>query len=137
MNKEELELLLKKAVTSLFVDQPDIYGFTPSTLQPEWNLAHHLANEIHKFFPRLSCDLDITKPNDANKRPDIIFHKRGRNDSNFLVIEVKRNGAKKDLENDAEKIKSFWFRRPLRYQFGAVVNLKTNKTADIRVLINS
>jgi len=95
-----------------------------------------LANEIHKFFDHLECDLDVSKVNFNNKRPDIIFHKRNSHESNLLVIEVKRNGNKKEIEEDIEKIKSCWFQPPLSYRFGAAINLKDDKTYDLLVFQN-
>ncbi len=54
---------LKRAVEALFTNQPNIFQFTSETGQTEWNLAHHLANEIHKdkAFSTLDCDLEVTK----------------------------------------------------------------------------
>jgi hypothetical protein len=51
--------------------------------------------------------------------PDIILHRRGRHNQNFLVIEVKRHVG--DVEDDIVKIRDCWFSRPLLYHFGAVV----------------
>lgn len=62
------------------------------------------------------------------KRPDIIFHDRDSHDSNFLVVEVKKNGTGDELDQDIGKIKSSWFNDPLNYKFGAVINLKSDKT---------
>jgi hypothetical protein len=136
MSQEEVEALLKKAVQSLFDHQPDIYDFTPETGQTEWNLSHHFANEVKELLKGLDHDLDVMKLNLDNKRPDIIFHKRGNHDSNFLVIEVKRDGGNSKLEDDANKIREYWFGRRLRYRFGAVVNLKPDKTGEVRLFEN-
>ncbi len=85
MDESEIKETLEAAATSLYEGQPDIFDFTSETGQTEWNLAHHLANEIHEYFPACHCDLDITKRNFRNHRPDIIIHIRGSNDFNFLV----------------------------------------------------
>lgn len=69
--------------------QPDLFTFTSQTNQTEWNLAHHLADEVHKEFPDLHCDVDVIKPNLDRKRPDIVLHRRGTHESNFLVVELK------------------------------------------------
>ena len=133
MPENELKKILERAVKNLFMGQPNIYKFTPETGQSEWNLAHHLANEIHRFFPRYDCDLDIIKCNFEDKRPDIIFHKRGGHKSNFLVIEIKRDKGSVEIADDIRKIKSYWFKYPLNYKFGAVVNLKKDKTSEMQV----
>lgn len=118
---QDIEALIKKAINRLLESQPDIFTFTSQTNQTEWNLAHHLANEIHKEFPDLSCDVDLIKPNLDRKRPDIVLHKRGSHGSNILVIEVKRDQA--DMDADLKKIRQYWFGPDLKYQYGASVVL--------------
>lgn len=127
---------MERAVKKLFINQPDIYSFTSATRQTEWNLAHHLANEIQKEFTDYACDLDISKPNVKYRRPDIIIHKRGLHDSNLLVVEVKRDGNPSDMEDDILKIKQFWFNFDFDYKFGAAINLKRDKTFKMRVIKN-
>ncbi|MHB9074590.1 MAG: hypothetical protein ACYC6G_13820 [Desulfobaccales bacterium] len=99
-------------------------------------MAHHLANEIYKYFTDFYCDLDITKRNRSNRRPDIIIHKRGLQDFNLLVIEVKRNGTQSEIEHDRDKIKEDWFSHRLKYRFGATINLKNDKTFEVDVIKN-
>jgi len=134
MTVQALTEILEKSAKALFANQPSIFDLTSETNQTEWNLAHHLANEIHKFFPKLDCDLDLIKPNLGRRRPDIVFHTRGSNDHNLLVVEVKRDGRTADLAEDLRKIKSYWFSDPLRYQFGAVIDLRTDKTYAIQMV---
>jgi hypothetical protein len=132
----EIKTILEQAVDNLFTNQSDIFTFTSQTHQTEWNLAHHLAVEIHEFFSTYNCDIDVTKPNLGNKRPDIIIHKRGSNEHNFLVIEMKLNGDSQDTKDDIDKIKANWFRSALRYQFGAVINIKSDKTKEVKSFKN-
>lgn len=135
MNRTEIKIKLEQAVNDLFTNQSNIFAFTSQTHQTEWNLAHHLAGEIHRIFSNYDCDIDVTKPNLGSKRPDIILHKRGTED-NFLVIEMKFNGDAEDIESDINKIKANWFGTQLHYQFGAVINLKLDKTCDVETLEN-
>ncbi len=95
MDEKQLEETVRRAATNLFEHQPNMFDFTSETNQTEWNLAHHLAVEIHQFFPDLDCDVDVIKVNLERKRPDIILHRRGGED-NFVVIEVKRDGDDRD-----------------------------------------
>ena len=137
MKIRDLRKLLENAVESLFTNQPNIFDFTSETGQTEWNLAHHYANEVWRSLPSFECDLDVVKANIGNKRPDIIFHKRGSNDSNFLVIEVKRDGDSAEIRSDINKIKLYWFGDHLHYKFGATVNLKADKTGSVEIFENS
>lgn len=136
MEIPEIRDHLKKAAIALFYNQPNIFEFTSETGQTEWNLAHHLANEIHKEFSEMDCDLDVVKANLGDRRPDIIFHKRGTNEFNFLVIEVKREGQPADIKADKGKIRLYWFGKKLHYQFGAIVNINRDKTYQIDVIKN-
>lgn len=133
MDRITIQQIIIKAVETLFINQPNIFEFTSETRQTEWNLAHHLANEIYKAFPKLSCDLDVAKINYENKRPDIIFHVRGTQKNNFLIIEMKRDGSSADMKDDVEKIESYWLKEPLRYQFGAAININSDKTYSVEV----
>jgi len=139
MDKKEIKKMLEVATGNLFDNQLDIFSFTSETGQTEWNLAHHLANEIHKYFADFHCDLDITKRNFSNRRPDIIIHKRDSYDFNFLVIEVKRNATNQsdEIKHDRDKIKRDWFSNPLNYKFGAIINLKDNMTFEVEVIKNN
>ena len=137
MKTGDIKKILENAIESLFINQQNIFDFTSETNQTEWNLAHHYANEVHNLLLNFDCDLDVVKVNLDNKRPDIIFHSRGGHKSNFLVIEVKRDGSQAEARSDAQKIKSAWFGNRLHYQFGAVVSLKSNKTGEVEVFENS
>jgi len=135
--QSELTSILEQAIAKLFERQPNIFEFTSETGQTEWNLAHHLAVELREFFPSLDHDLDVVKWNYKNRRPDIIFHKRGTHESNLVVVEIKRDGDPREVEADIEKIHAHWFRGRLHYQFGAVVNLRSDGKHEIHVFKNT
>jgi hypothetical protein len=73
MNSDQVEKLIKEAIANLFAHQPDFWDFTSATNQTEWNIAHHLANELHAMQRDYQCDLDVSKPTMDARRPDIIF----------------------------------------------------------------
>lgn len=133
MKETKIQSNLEEAIKRLYLNQPNIFRFTPETNQTEWNLAHHLANEICSFFPKYDCDLDVSKINLGNRRPDIIFHKRGKKKQNYLVIEMKLDGHPSEINHDIEKIKQYWFAERLSYNFGAVININSDKTFGVRV----
>ena len=137
MKTEDVKEILETAISNLFTNQNNIFDYTSETNQTEWNLAHHYANEVNNLLSDFDCDLDVVKRNLGNRRPDIIFHLRGKQESNFLVIETKLDGSRSELKADIEKTKAAWFGDRLHYQFGAVVNLKSNKTGEVEVFKNS
>ncbi len=134
MDKIKIEEILKKAVKNLLESQKDFFEFTSATNQTEWNITHHYSSEIQKVFHDYSCDVDISKPNLENKRPDIVVHKRGNHDHNFLIVEVKRK--RQDVEQELDKIKSFWFQSNLKYDFGAIVVINDYEESIVRVIVN-
>lgn len=124
--------LLLSALLDLFEEQEDILDSSTHTGMTEWNFGHHYANSISKYLYWFDCDTDVSKLNHANKRPDIIFHKRKTNSNNFLVIELK---LKPEIDsNDVDKIKSEWFCRELKYSYGACVSVKSKNNYVIRVM---
>lgn len=139
----EIERLLRRATADLYTKESDIGSFTSETAQTEWNLVAHLAPEIVKYFEGYSYDIDVMKVNLQNKRPDIIIHKRGTNNWNLLVIELKRDATETAIRGDAKKIEDFWHGVRLKYLFGATINLiaknqdmKQAKQVDIRAWRN-
>jgi hypothetical protein len=136
MSPETVLAIIETAAQKLFANQPNIFEFTSETGQTEWNLAHHLAVELHRLFSEFDCDLDVTKPNLGYRRPDIILHRRGTHDANFLVVEVKRDADPGELRADAAKVADYWFPPPLRYTFGAVIDLRSDKTCGVQLFHN-
>ena len=132
MTKNQLQLVLDRAATAVAREARG--EFTEATGQTEWNLAHRLAMKVHRHLRQLDCDTDVRKPDFGGKRPDIIYHLRNTHRRNFLVIETKFNGSPAALLSDLRKIRNNWFRPPLLYRFGAVVNLRDDGTAAVRLL---
>ena len=113
--------ILCSSIKNLFDNQPTIFEFTSETGETEWNLACHLSHENRKYIFWLDNDVELTKANHNNKRPDIVFHKRGIHALNFLVIELKHRGA--DTSKDIKRIREQWTRRNLSYRFGASIRI--------------
>jgi hypothetical protein len=134
MNEAAIHQMLTDAISNLLHSQPNLFQFTSATNQTEWNIAHHLANEVHKLFPDYDCDLDVSKPNLGARRPDIVVHRRGTHEDNLVVVEVKRR--RKDIDGDIGKIRRWWFAPPLHYCFGAVVVINEHEEPSIDVMRN-
>jgi hypothetical protein len=83
-----IEMIIVSSIKNLFDTQPDILTHTYDTTMTEWNLAHHLSNELSKYIFWLNIENDVTKNHHDNKRPDIIFHIRNTKELDFLVIEM-------------------------------------------------
>ncbi len=116
-----IALIISSSLSNLFNNQPDIFSFTSETGETEWNLTHHIANEINKYISWLDCDIDLTKQFADNRRPDVIFHKRDIHALNFLVIELKHRGVSN--YEDISKIREYWMGEILHYRFGASIRI--------------
>jgi len=60
--------------------------------------------------------------------PDIIVHRRTRNDENLLVIEVKKRNSKVNCDHDYEKLRAFTDmgdENPYHYMYGVFILLDT------------
>jgi len=120
--KDLISEILCSSIINLFNHQPDILTHTFQTTMTEWNFAHHLANEIAKYIFWLNHDVDVTKRNYNSKRPDIIFHKRGIDVLNILVVEIKcNNDNESDIKYDIQKITEDWMQPSLSYRFGVSI----------------
>lgn len=119
--KQLISNIIYSSIINLFENQYEIFENTSETNYTEWNLSHHLANELSKYIFWLNMDSDVIKSKYNNKRPDIIFHKRNTNWLNFLVVELKKN--KNDNYSDVNKICEYWMKEPLNYRFGVYINI--------------
>jgi len=120
-----IKRILSSSVKNLFENQPTIFSFTSETGKTEWNLSHHLAFEIQKYLFWLDHDVELTKKKYENKRPDIVFHKRGINKLNFLVVEVKTSS---EISKDIDKIKENFIDGRLEYKFGVAIKINEDKS---------
>lgn len=117
-----------QSTVAMFDKNRDFSAFTIQTAHHEPNFSFHLAKELWGYFPWLNCDFDVTKRDHDDQRPDIIFHKRGVNRFNFLVVEVKRRGhhavnTRWICGSDETKIQEHWFADDLEYSYGLSVVL--------------
>ena len=136
MDEQSVRDAIAVAVERLLAGQPDIFRLTPESAQTEWNLTHHLARELSALLPEFAYDIDIKKPEAEDRRPDIVFHRRGMHEDNFLVIEVKRDNPNA-MAGELEKIRRYWFAAPYLYRFGAALNLNSDFTYKVEIIVNS
>ena len=79
-----------------------------------------------KLYPSQTCSYD---DKGTTVYPDIIIHKRGSNDSNLIVIEVKKeaNVCKKwEESSDFKKLEAFTKSDGLKYKYGIYLELNKN-----------
>ena len=125
--KSLLAHILCSVAHSMWKNDPTLGQYTSETNQHELNLAFHYASELHRWFPWLDCDFDVSKSSCNYERPDIVLHRRGNHVLNFLVIEIKRERSRHEVPADLKQIRERWFENYFRYRFGAAVILEDNK----------
>lgn len=97
----------------------------------EVTISHKLACYLQAIFKEFDVDIEFNKNLKDSKRvdneirrPDIIVHKRGTNDSNFIAIEIKKcSNANKNF--DIEKIGSIM--NELNYEYGFYIEFNVGE----------
>ena len=102
-------------------------------------LALYLEEKIKKEFNTIKFNFDIEYnknyeepkrlvPGEDGKRPDIIIHRRGNNDYNLIIIELKKNKGIADDDSDDRKLKGATSgSHDFKYDLGAYINIKKDK----------
>ncbi|SNR89010.1 hypothetical protein SAMN06265340_1143 [Desulfurobacterium atlanticum] len=95
-------------------------------------------NEYIKKTLNLPADEGIIISDTTQKTvyPDIIIHRRGNNDNNLLVIEVKKsvNVNENERNFDFQKLKAFT--EQLRYNLGLYLEFNENGISDFKLFEN-
>jgi hypothetical protein len=108
----------------------------------ERTITHKLAEHLQHYFYSYNVDceynrnineLDSLKKIRISKTeksvfPDIIVHKRGKNDKNLLIVELKKSTSSESLDYDYLKLMSYTQQNTpntLNYQFGVFIKIFT------------
>lgn len=106
----------------------------------ERSMTHRLALHLTPLFPDFDVDCEYNRDGFDVKRlalherpvqdddteavtvfPDIVVHRRGDNDANLLVIEVKKARSAVNAEYDMLKLQAF--KRDLKYRYAVHLTL--------------
>ena len=111
-----------------------------------FRFAHYLQieiSEIHKYsmynldceYNRNKTDLKRTSSFPNGAFPDLIIHKRSKNDHNLLVMEFKTywNNSQESIDKDFNKVKEF-MGDPYYYKYGLVVIIG-RKLSELKFLV--
>lgn len=121
MNRAEISALVERAIDRLIEQEPQLLDLDVT----ERALSHHLARYMSELVPdTLKVDVEYNRhfgdpkrlnlpPRDALDRetrattvfPDIIVHNRNTDDTNLLVLELKKPGE--DRAYDDLKLRAF------------------------------
>lgn len=102
------ELVVSTHLSSILASYFDSYN-----VDAEWN---RMRNEHGGYVPKR-----LNVPDDKLVQPDIIVHKRGNNQDNLLVIEIKMTWKNQKKEFDFLKIEAY--KSELNYNYGLYLEL--------------
>jgi len=107
----------------------------------ERTLTHKLAEYLQQNFSEFDVDCEYNRLEKSKKElelpsdrinwndteaktvfPDIIIHKRGTQEKNILIIEVKKSNSSTDGAFDQNKLMSFTI-EPINYEFGLFLKI--------------
>ena len=131
-----------KALQVLFIK--DEYLFDNDV--HEITISHKLAEYLQYQFPDMNVDCEYNRqiPSDngdpikrrsdtrAPVRPDIIVHKRGSNENNCLVMEIKIE--RDQTSKDNKKLKDYTNPKSLEYKFGLFLEIDRKNKCISQVL---
>lgn len=139
MTVRQVQLRVKRALTAFFMGDQALLVRNAS----ERTIAARLTLYLVPFFKSYDVDPEYNRhgldpkavelPNNCRgggKKlivPDIIVHKRGNDDGNLLVIEMKKQNNPESRDCDRAKILAM--KRELFYQHGLIIDLPIGPAA--------
>ncbi|SCB44769.1 hypothetical protein [Rhizobium lusitanum] len=134
MDEAEVRSRFESALHSFMVGQIELLKFDVNERAVGAVFAHLYLRDVfpdHKVdaeYNRVGFDgdpkrLNLTDECRGPRRrviPDIVVHRRGNNDNNLLVVEMKMQSNKQPRECD--RVKLIAFREQLHYRFGVFVD---------------
>jgi hypothetical protein len=130
VNKPEVEQALKVALDKFFSQDAHLLAVNASERSMSHRIAVYIAEQIPGYDVDCEYNRDGINPKELNLHveqvssaedeavtvfPDIIVHRRGNNNDNLLVVEMKKLGAWHGVEHDEQKLHAF--RSQLHYTF--------------------
>ncbi len=107
----------------------------------EGTLSHKLGCYLQNQFPEMDVDCEYNKHEVGTKmivindkeeeiRPDIVVHRRGDDSNNLVVIEVKKEGSRKERDWAVTKLTELTRKDgKYQYKYGVLVEvqIRTNE----------
>jgi len=115
MTLDEIVNKTRKAIQKISDTNSAIWHTT------EWNICHHLACKLAKEFNDFDVDVELEKID--LRRPDIVIHKRGNNENNLVIFQVKKRPLLLGIKTDIKKIEDTFFIKPYKYCYGIFISI--------------
>ena len=138
---------LKTALDMLFYKDQYLICNGEHYYVSERSIAHKLGGYLSQLIHEYDVDCEFNRNLDVVKKmgghkiiPDIIIHKRGNNNDNLIVIEVKPrwNDKREDFINDENKLKYLTnYNNQYRYKYGlSLIINKNREDTEVKIFID-
>lgn len=143
-NEVEVKRAVNTALDALFVEDEHLLSANAS----ERSLSHMLAVHLLSQFPNYQVDCEYNRDGFDVKKlmlkqrsvdddaldavtvfPDVIVHRRGQQDDNVLVVEMKKASSSVNHDYDIQKLLAF--KEELKYRFAAHVVIGYGKSGQL------
>jgi hypothetical protein len=135
IDQHHMQILVRRALKDLF----DKDGPLLERDAAERAIAAKLAVHLAVLFPDHKVDVEYNRHGLDRKRvelppncryggiklilPDIVVHRRGTDDDNLLVVELKKQTNTKKESRDCDRAKIVAMKREFHYQHGVLIDL--------------
>ena len=135
MNLQEVKDRIIKCINKMYKNDSDLLTKNIYEVTISCKLAQYLFSAFSDYD--VDCEYDKHKNNKkefeidnqiSERRPDILIHKRGNDDNNLAVIEIKKSTSSGNRQLDYKKLKSMTLQTgKYRYKIGVFINLAVVK----------
>ena len=135
MNLQEVKDRIIKCINKMYKNDSDLLTKNIYEVTISCKLVQYLFSEFFDYD--VDCEYDKHKNNKEEieidnqikeRRPDILIHKRGNDNNNLAVIEMKKSTSTGDRQLDYKKLKSMTLQTgKYRYKLGLFVDLAVGK----------
>jgi len=131
MELKEAVRRINHCISNLYSYDQDLFERNNYEVTISTKLAQYLFVEFREYDVDCEYDKHKNKPKrlldlDRNIRPDIIIHKRGKDDNNLICIELKKSNLNK--KEDTKKLKALTkVSGDYKYKLGILIIISKNK----------
>ena len=142
---EELKQFVKDALNEFYRNDAELITLGVREDTMSHRIAVYLEQIlIEKGYKKYHVDREYDKhgklpkwlkpkipSNGYSHRPDIVIHERGNDNNNLLLVEVKKNKALTDGDNDDLKLKCAIDPECFKYNLGLYINIINATSANL------
>jgi len=135
MNLDVIKRRIQHCIDKIYENDSDLFDRNNYEVTISSKLAQYLFIEFKEYD--VDCEYDKHKNNGKEieidnqireRRPDVLIHKRGNDNNNLVVIEIKKSTSSGNRQLDYKKLKSMTLQTgEYRYKIGIFINLAVDK----------